>query len=102
MENKPKSSLVVSLGKAFNGTPPPLCERQLASTLRKWQLPSECGRPVQNIAIAYNLLSREWRINMNNTKNQERRPEFCQISLLMVDGRELDIDRVFCSNKAIF
>ena len=30
MENKPTSSLVVSLGKVLNGTPPPLCGRQVA------------------------------------------------------------------------
>ena len=30
MENKPESSLVVSLGKALKGMPPPLCERQVA------------------------------------------------------------------------
>ena len=30
VENKPASSLVVSLGKALNGTPPPLCGRQAA------------------------------------------------------------------------
>ena len=29
VENKPASSLVVSLGKALNGTPPPLCGRQV-------------------------------------------------------------------------
>ena len=29
MENKPASSLVVSLGKALNWTPPPLCGRQV-------------------------------------------------------------------------
>ena len=51
VENKPSSSLVVSLGKALNGTPPPLCGRQVAQTYRKWQLPSECGRFVQNIAM---------------------------------------------------
>ena len=28
VENKFAGSLAVSLGKAFNGTPPPLCERQ--------------------------------------------------------------------------
>ena len=44
---------VVSLGKALNGTPPSLCGRQVAQTPRKWQLPSECGRPVQNIAIQF-------------------------------------------------
>ena len=53
VENKPASSLVVSLGKALNGTPLPLCGRQVAQAARKWQLPSECGRPVQNIAIQF-------------------------------------------------
>ena len=32
----------------------PLNRRQVAQTPRKWPLPSECARPVQN------LLSREW------------------------------------------
>ena len=53
MENKPKSSLVVSLGKSLHGTPPPLCGRQVAQTPWKWQLPSECGRPIQNKAIQF-------------------------------------------------
>ena len=52
VENKLASSLVVSFGKAVNWTPPPLCERQVAET-PKWQLPSECGLPVQNIAIQF-------------------------------------------------
>ena len=30
VENKPASSLVVSLGKALNRIPPPLCGRQVA------------------------------------------------------------------------
>ena len=30
VENKPASLLVVSLGKALNGTPPPLCGRHVA------------------------------------------------------------------------
>ena len=30
VENKPASLLVVSLGKTLNGTPPPLCGRQVA------------------------------------------------------------------------
>ena len=47
VENKPASSLVVSSGKALNGTAPPLCEKQVAQTHRKWQLPSECGRSVK-------------------------------------------------------
>ena len=46
VENKPASSLVVSLGKTLNGTPPPLCGRQVAQTPWKWQLLSECGRAV--------------------------------------------------------
>ena len=42
MENKPASSLVVSLGKALNETP------------RKWQLLSECGRPnILEIAMQF-------------------------------------------------
>ena len=53
VENKPASSLVVSLGKALNGTPPPLCGRQVAHKPRKRQLPSECGLPVQSIAIQF-------------------------------------------------
>ena len=53
VENKTASSLVVSLGKALNGMPPPLCIRQVALTNRKWQPPSECARSVQNIAIQF-------------------------------------------------
>ena len=41
VENKPTSLLVVSLGKALNGAPPPLCGRQVAQfSLRRegwWQ-----------------------------------------------------------------
>ena len=47
------SSLAVFLGKALNGTPPPLCGRQVAQTPWKWQLSSECGLPAQNIAIQF-------------------------------------------------
>ena len=54
VENKPASSLVVSLGKALNGMAPPLCGRQVAHKPRKRQLPSECGLPVQkSIAIQF-------------------------------------------------
>ena len=53
VENKPASLLVLTLGKALNGTPPPLCGRQVALTPRKCQLPSECERLVQNIAIQF-------------------------------------------------
>ena len=47
MKNKPASSIVVSLGKTLRGTP------------RKWQLSSECERPVQNIAIQFAFSSME-------------------------------------------
>ena len=53
VENKPASSLVVSLGKAVNGTPPSLCGRQVAQTHRKWQPSHECDRSVQNIATQF-------------------------------------------------
>ena len=53
VEIKPASSLVVSLGKALNGTSPSLCGRQVAQTHRKWQLSSKCGRSVQNIAMQF-------------------------------------------------
>ena len=69
VENKPASSLVVPLGKALNGTPPPLCGRQVAQTTRKWQLPSECGRPVQNIAIQFAFSWMEDKYEQYNTKN---------------------------------
>ena len=39
VENKPASSLVVSLGKALNGTPPPLCGRQVARPGEGWASP---------------------------------------------------------------
>ena len=53
VENKPASSLVVSLDKTLNEMPPPLCGRQVAQAPRKRQLPSKCGRPVQNIGIQF-------------------------------------------------
>ena len=39
VENKPASLLVVSLGKALNGMPPPLCGRQVARPGEGWALP---------------------------------------------------------------
>ena len=39
VENKPASSLVVSLGKALNGTPPPICGRRVARPGEGWALP---------------------------------------------------------------
>ena len=53
VENKPASSLVVFLGKALNGTPASLCEKQVAKTPRKCQLPSERGYLVQKTAIQF-------------------------------------------------
>ena len=53
VENRPASFRVMFLGKALKGTPPPLCGRQVAQITQKWQLPSEYGRPVQNIAIQF-------------------------------------------------
>ena len=43
VENKSASSLVVSLGKALNGTPPPLCGRQAARPGEGWASPSVLG-----------------------------------------------------------
>ena len=53
VENTPASSLVVSLGKALCGWFPSLSGRQVTQTLQKWQLPGECGRPVQNKVIQF-------------------------------------------------
>ena len=39
LENKPASFLVVSLGKALSGTPPPLCGRQVARPEEGWAPP---------------------------------------------------------------
>ena len=39
VENKPASLLVVSLGKALNGTPLPLCGRQVAMPDEGWASP---------------------------------------------------------------
>ena len=39
VDNKPASSLVVSLGKALNGTPSPLCGRQVARPGERWAPP---------------------------------------------------------------
>ena len=53
VDNKLARSLVVSLGKTLKGTSPSLCGRQVAQTLQKWQLPSDCECPVQNIVIQF-------------------------------------------------
>ena len=39
VENKPASSHVVTLGKALNGKPPPLCGRQVARPGEGWAAP---------------------------------------------------------------
>ena len=39
MENKSSNSLAVCLGKALNGTTPPLCGRQVARTGEEWAPP---------------------------------------------------------------
>ena len=72
VENKPASSLVVSLGKALNGTPLLLCGRQMAQTPRKWQLPSECKHPVQNIAIQFAFSLMENKYDNTIQKNKLR------------------------------
>ena len=53
VKNKPESSDVVSLSKTIDEAHPFLCGKQVDQTPRKWQLPNECGRPVQNIAIQF-------------------------------------------------
>ena len=58
VENNPASSLVVSLGKA-------LVEDRWSRHLKKWQLPSECGRPVQNIAIQFAMEDKYEQIQTN-------------------------------------
>ena len=56
VENKPATSLDVFLRKALNGTPPPLCGRQVTQTYCKWQLPSEWGLTVQNVSDTIRFL----------------------------------------------
>ena len=65
VENKPASSLVVSLGKALNGTPTFMWKTgdpEMANPKRVWT-----HRP-EHSDIS---LSREWRINMANNKKKE-------------------------------
>ena len=50
VENKPASSLVVSLSKALNGKPPPLCGRQVAQTPRNWPAEGN-GKPLRYRAL---------------------------------------------------
>ena len=51
VKKKPASSVVVLLGKALNGTPPPLRGRQLAQTPQKWQL--RTNRPKHSDTIRF-------------------------------------------------
>ena len=66
VENKPASSLVVSVSEALNGMPPPLCGRQVARRIANDN--SQASPEVQSKIKRYNSLSREWRINMANKK----------------------------------
>ena len=53
VENKPASSLVVSLGKALNGMPHLYVEARWPINLEKRQVPSKCELLVQSIAIQF-------------------------------------------------
>ena len=53
MENKPASLLVVSLGKALNGTPPPLCGRQVAYPYFTGLQNCEVANPACQTTIGY-------------------------------------------------
>ena len=55
VENKPASSLVVSLGKALNGMPPPLCGRQVAHKTSKKATPKRVrtSRPKYSDTIRF-------------------------------------------------
>ena len=70
MENKLASSLVVSLSKALNGTPIPLCGIQVTQTPQKRQFLSKWGRPIQNIAIQFAFSSVENKNGQYNAKIQ--------------------------------
>ena len=69
MESKPASWLVVSLGKTLNGTPPPLCGRQVAR-IHLENGNSQARADVPSKTLQCNSLSREWRINVVNIKNK--------------------------------
>ena len=92
-KNKPASLLVVSLGKALNGTPPPLCGRQVAQTPRKWQPPSECRRPIQNIAIQF-AFSR-----MENKHGQSKKVTHIKFVSKQLNFNTSKIGKVFLSRK---
>ena len=104
VENKPASSLVVSLGKALNGTPPLWYGRQVAQTPRKWQLPSKCGRPVQNIAIQFAFSWMEDKYEQYNTKIQQKKGSstlsLSQIMLFVI--KLIGLKWLFQENAALY
>ena len=53
MENNPASLLVVSLGKALNGTPPPLCGRQVAPPVLPPDYNCEVANPACQTTLGY-------------------------------------------------
>ena len=61
MENNP-ASLLVFLGKVFNGMPPLLCGRQIAQHLENGNSQASADMPSKR--KQFNLLFREWKINM--------------------------------------
>ena len=71
MENKPENSLVVSLGKALNGTPPPLCGRQVARPGEEWALPGVLAQDSLHDGLIYRssaALQRQPPRDKNKTK----------------------------------
>ena len=68
VENKPASSLVVSLGKALNGTPHLYVEDRWPINLEKGN--SQASADIPSKVKRYNSLSGEWRINMANKTKQ--------------------------------
>ena len=67
VENKPINLLVVSLGKALDGTLLFYMEGRWFRHLGNGNC--QAGADVPSKIWRYNLLSRKWRINMNNTDN---------------------------------
>ena len=55
MENKPGKFACCVLEQGTQWDALPLCGRHVAQTPRKWQLPSECERVVQSIAIQFDF-----------------------------------------------
>ena len=78
VENKPATSLVVSLGKALNGTPPPLCGRQVAQfSLQKegcWQERYPTAKQMPCYKNADYLL---WRPLIGKTERNRKKKLLC-------------------------